>query len=163
MGINFWGVVYGVHCFLPGMVENGAGHIVNISSINGLVPIPYNGPYNASKFAVLGYTETLRSEVAHLGVGVTVVCPGLIRTNIAEDRRRGSESPGALPLLDDFTRRMARWGADPMTMARKIPPAIVKNRARVVAPWDAVLYQVLHTVAPGLFDRICRATVRRHA
>jgi len=163
MGVNFWGVVHGVHCFLPGMVENRAGHIVNISSINGLVPAPFNGPYNASKFAVLGYTETLRNEVAHLGVGVTAVCPGLIRTNIARDRRRGSESPVTLPLLDGFSRRMDRHGTDPGVLARKILQAVEKNRARLVTPWDAVLYRTLHAAAPGLYDRICRAMVRRYA
>ncbi len=162
MGINFWGVVYGVQCFLPGMLERGSGHIVNIASINGLVPIPFNGPYNASKFAVVGYTETLRNEVAHLGIGVTVVCPGLIRTNIAQDRRRGSESPGALPLLDAFAQRMARRGLDPVRLARKIPLAIAKNRARLVTPGDALLYRALHTAVPELFDRACRAVVRRY-
>ncbi len=162
MGVNFWGVVHGVHSFLPGMIRRGSGHIVNISSMNGLAPIPFNGPYNASKYAVLGYSETLRNELAHLGIGVTVVCPGLMRTNIAKDRRQGSETSKSLPLLDAFTRRMERRGRDPMNLARRIPPAILKNKSRLVAPYDAVLIAFFHHHARWLYDRICREFVRRN-
>ena len=82
VGINFWGVVYGTKAFLPYLKKEPEGHIVNISSINGIIPNPYNAPYCATKFAVKGFTETLSQEMRGTSVGVTCVHPGGIGTNI---------------------------------------------------------------------------------
>jgi NAD(P)-dependent dehydrogenase (short-subunit alcohol dehydrogenase family) len=87
MGINFWGVVYGCKFFLPHLLEASEGHIVNISSMFGLLGIPNQSSYCASKFAVRGFTEALRIELAKTKVGVTSVHPGGIATNIAAASR----------------------------------------------------------------------------
>jgi NAD(P)-dependent dehydrogenase (short-subunit alcohol dehydrogenase family) len=89
MGINFWGVVWGTQAFLPHLRKAGEGHIVNTSSLFGLMAVPTQGCYNASKFAVRGFTEALRQELdmEKCGVSATCVHPGGIRTNIAPSRR----------------------------------------------------------------------------
>lgn len=86
-GINFWGVVYGTMAFLPYLKKQFEGHIVNISSINGIMPNPNNGPYCAAKFAVKGYTETLAQEMYGTNIKVSCVHPGGIKTSIARNAR----------------------------------------------------------------------------
>jgi len=85
MGINFWGVVHGTQAFLPHLKASGDGHVINTSSLFGLMAVPTQGTYNASKFAVRGYTEALRMELEMEGCGVSATCvhPGGIATNIA--------------------------------------------------------------------------------
>jgi NADP-dependent 3-hydroxy acid dehydrogenase YdfG len=89
MGINFWGVVYGTKAFLPALIESGDGHLVNISSIFGMIAVPGQSAYNAAKFAVRGFTEALREELLIGGQPVKVSCvhPGGVRTNIARAAR----------------------------------------------------------------------------
>lgn len=89
IGINFWGVVYGTKEFLPYLKQSGDGHIINISSMFGLTAQPTQSAYNASKFAVRGFTESLRQELdlQNAGVSATCVHPGGIRTNIAKAAR----------------------------------------------------------------------------
>ena len=87
MGINFWGVVHGTKAFLPHLLQNNAGHIVNVSSIFGIISMPSQGAYNASKFAVRGFTEALRQELCSSKVVACCVHPGGIKTNIARAAR----------------------------------------------------------------------------
>jgi len=89
MGINFWGVVWGTQAFLPHLKKAGEGHIINTSSLFGLLSLPTHGTYNSSKFAVRGFTEALRQEldIENCGVSATCVHPGGIRTNIARDAK----------------------------------------------------------------------------
>jgi len=94
LGVNLWGVVHGTHVFLPLLEASGEeGHIVNTASIAGLMAGPGIGPYNASKFAVVGLSETLFHELADAGskIGVSVLCPGYVRTNIATSQRNRPE------------------------------------------------------------------------
>jgi NAD(P)-dependent dehydrogenase (short-subunit alcohol dehydrogenase family) len=87
--VNLWGVVHGLAAFLPVMVEASRGHIVNTASIAGLVPVRGNAPYAATKYAVVGLTETLQVELAEHApdVHVTVLCPGPVATRIFEAER----------------------------------------------------------------------------
>ena len=89
IGINFWGVVHGTKFFLPHLIASGDGHLVNISSLFGLVSMPGQSMYNASKYAVRGMTEAIREEMLIAGhkVGVTAVHPGGIKTAIARNAR----------------------------------------------------------------------------
>lgn len=93
MGINFWGVIYGCKVFLPVLMEQTAAHIVNISSVFGLVAPPEQTAYCASKFAVRGFTESLRHELEETNVRVSSVHPGGIKTNIARNSRIGEKTP----------------------------------------------------------------------
>ncbi len=89
VGINFWGVVHGTKEFLPHLIASGDGHVVNISSLFGLISMPGQSAYNATKYAVRGLTEALREEMLIAGhpVGVTAVHPGGIKTAIARNAR----------------------------------------------------------------------------
>jgi NAD(P)-dependent dehydrogenase (short-subunit alcohol dehydrogenase family) len=88
LGINLWGVIYGTKAFLPLMLEQREGCIVNISSVFGLIGFPLNGAYNISKFGVRGFTECLWSELEGTGVRAVCVHPGGIKTNIEKTARR---------------------------------------------------------------------------
>ena len=91
LGVNLWGVIHGIRAFLPGLLEQGEGHIVNTASMAGLVAPPGMGPYNATKYAVVAISETLHGELQMSGtdVGVSVLCPGWVNTRIHEsDRNR---------------------------------------------------------------------------
>jgi NAD(P)-dependent dehydrogenase (short-subunit alcohol dehydrogenase family) len=96
LGVNLWGVVHGISTFVPLFIEQGEGHVVNTASIAGLASAPFLGPYNATKQAVVAISETLFKDLQMLGapVGVSVLCPGFVRTRIAEsDRNRPSWAP----------------------------------------------------------------------
>jgi NAD(P)-dependent dehydrogenase (short-subunit alcohol dehydrogenase family) len=99
LGVNLWGVVHGIRSFVPLLVEQGEGHVVNTASVAGLVAPPFMGPYSASKHAVVAISETLLHELRFLGsdVGVSVVCPGWVRTRIAESERN---RPAPLAVTD---------------------------------------------------------------
>jgi NAD(P)-dependent dehydrogenase (short-subunit alcohol dehydrogenase family) len=93
MGINFWGVVYGCKVFLPLMIDQDEAHIVNISSVFGIIAPEEQSAYCASKFAVRGFTESLRHELADSNVSVTCVHPGGVKTNIVRNSRVGEHTP----------------------------------------------------------------------
>lgn len=104
MGVNFWGVVHGVQAFVPLLLEQGqGGHVVNTASMAGLVGMEWLGVYCASKFAVVGLSESLHRELKPLGIGVSVLCPMIVDTRINENsvrlRPAGLRVPGAEPLV----------------------------------------------------------------
>ncbi len=84
MGVNLWGPILTIRAFLPGMIERGSGHIVNIASLGGLVTMPTLSAYSTAKFGLVGLTETLQHELEPLGISVTLVCPGNIRTPVID-------------------------------------------------------------------------------
>lgn len=142
MGINFWGVVWGTQAFLPHLTASGEGHIVNTSSLFGLMSAPLNGSYNASKFAVRGYTEALRMEleVTRSCVSATCVHPGGVRTEIA---RRGRLDAGVASFTGQ-TLEAARATFDQMlnttsaeAAAQRILRGVVRNERRVLVGRDA--------------------------
>ena len=97
LGVNLWGVVHGIATFVPLLIEQGEGHVVNTASIAGLTTAPFLGPYNATKQAVVAISETLYKDLqiaGVTGVGVSVLCPGFVQTRIAEsDRNRPAWAP----------------------------------------------------------------------
>jgi len=93
IAINLTGVYNGVHYFLTGMQAAGGGHIVNTSSAAGLGGVPKAGPYSATKFAIVGLSESLRAELAESGIGVSVLCPGSVRTRLWRRRARSVGYP----------------------------------------------------------------------
>jgi NADP-dependent 3-hydroxy acid dehydrogenase YdfG len=136
MGINFWGVVHGSKFFLPHLIASGEGHLVNISSLFGLVSMPGQSLYNASKYGVRGMTEAIRQEmlIAKHPVGVTVVHPGGIKTAIARSART-SEKEDQAATADFFDKKLAR--TTPEKAAQVILKAVRKNTARVLVGLDA--------------------------
>jgi NAD(P)-dependent dehydrogenase (short-subunit alcohol dehydrogenase family) len=99
IGVNLWGVVYGLQAFLPGMVARNSGHVVNTSSVDGIVTVPNATSYNAAKHAVTALTETLFRELDAAGseVGVSVLCPGAVATNIVQSARHWPARLGPPP------------------------------------------------------------------
>ncbi len=94
LGVNLWGVIHGMRVFLPKLLAQGEGHIVNTASLAGLVATPFMGPYNASKFAVVAISETTFQELRLTGsdVGISVLCPAWVRTRIGESARNRPEA-----------------------------------------------------------------------
>lgn len=141
INVNFWGVVHGVKAFLPLLRRRGAGHIVNVSSINGLVPFVKQSPYNASKYAVLGLSETLMQELREDPIRVTCVHPGGIRTNIARNARGASADDAA------FFDKIAR--TPPAQAAEQIVRGIEEDRERVYVGVDAKVMSAFKRLAPS--------------
>lgn len=136
IGINFWGVVHGTKFFLPALIESGDAHIVNISSLFGLVSMPGQSMYNAAKYAVRGMTEALREEmlIARTGVGVTAVHPGGIKTAIARSARTSAKEDQAAT-AKFFDEKLAK--TTPEKAAEVIIRGIEKKQARVLVGLDA--------------------------
>jgi short-subunit dehydrogenase len=136
IGINFWGVVHGTKFFLPALIESGDAHLVNISSLFGLVSMPGQSMYNASKYAVRGMTEALREEmlISKTGVGVTAVHPGGIKTAIARSARTSAKEDQAAT-AKFFDEKLAK--TTPEKAAEVIIKGIEKKQARVLIGLDA--------------------------
>ena len=136
MGVNFWGVVYGVRTFLPHLVASGGGHIVNTASIAGLYP-GFAPAYDASKHAVVAITEQLYHMLrdAQMPVGVSCLCPGWVKTGIIESDRNWPEEFGPAPEVDpvaeisrNYVRRAIDEGAQPAAVADHVLAAIRDDR-----------------------------------
>lgn len=142
MDVNFWGVVHGTQAFLPHLRASGEGHVVNISSVFGLMAMPTQSAYNASKFAVRGYTESLRMELELEGVSVSATCvhPGGVATNIANAQRIAADAQRLTGLDVDAQRARARRLIDrttPDQAARQILAGVRRNARRVLVGPDA--------------------------
>jgi NAD(P)-dependent dehydrogenase (short-subunit alcohol dehydrogenase family) len=136
VGVNFLGVVNGTKEFLPHLIASGDGHLINISSLFGLISMPSQSAYNATKYAVRGFTEALREEmlIARHPVTVTCVHPGGIKTGISRNgRKTAHQDAAALDAL--FEKHLARMPAE--KAARIILTAGMKGQARVLVGLDA--------------------------
>jgi len=152
LGVNLWGVIHGVHHFLPHLIEAEESHIMSTASVAGLMSVPGLGPYNAAKYGVVAIMETLHLEMQrdrNADVGVSVLCPGVVRTNIAtaqrhrpdELRRQRRPRPeGEAPTeTADARRRNANLaaalqrGMDPAQVAAKVIEAMYERRFWVLS------------------------------
>lgn len=159
MNINFWGVVHGTQAFVPHLRASGVGHVVNISSVFGLMSIPSQSAYNASKFAVRGFSDALRMELEIEGapVSVTTVHPGGIKTSIAKNARVVSTGS-----VDEIAHRFERNAfTAPDTAARQIVRAIERNRRRALIGPDAILFDLVSRLPAPLAQRITIAATHR--
>ena len=153
MGINFWGVIYGTKAFLPHLKASGNGHIVNLSSVFGLVSVPSQSAYNAAKFAVRGFTDALRMELEIEGapVSATTVHPGGVKTNIARNGRMDESartiSGGGSP--DDFDRIAM---TTPEKAATDILLAVEHDRRRVVVGADGKAIDLASRLPTALYQ-----------
>jgi hypothetical protein len=157
MGINFWGVVYGIKEFMPHLKASGDGHIINISSIFGLGSQPSQGAYNASKFAVRGYTEALRQELdlQQCGVSATCVHPGGIKTNIAKAARMNDsmKSIGIDPKKgqQNFEKFLH---VTPDDAADAILNGVKKNARRVLIGAEAYAFDAMQRLLPTGYQKL---------
>ncbi|MBO9663322.1 SDR family oxidoreductase [Dokdonella sp.] len=164
MNINFWGVVHGTQAFLPHLKASGDGHVVNTSSLFGLLASPGASAYHAAKFAVRGFTESLRQELDLMNCGVSATCvhPGGIKTAIARNSRVDANvaALGVDPLksAQEFEKHFITTAA---AAARTILKAVRNNRRRVLVGPDAVVLDKIQRLFPSGYAAVVESLHRR--
>ena len=166
MNINFWGVVYGSKSFLPYLQQAPWGHIVNISSLFGLISTPNSSAYNAAKFAVRGFSESLRIELMMSNEHITVSCvhPGGIKTNIANSAREGKGFLGVasrmstLERKQQFNDKMARLTPD--QAAEIIIKGMLRKKGKILVGTDAKWLDRLQRLMPVGYQKIVKRVFR---
>jgi len=156
MGVNFWGVVHGVHEFLSELMRHGTdAHVVNTASVGGLVGMRNLGIYNAAKFGVVGLTEALRADMEGHGVGVSVLCPGVVRTSLTTSERNrpahltDEPSPSVADVAPESDAPPA--GTDPMDLAEQVLEAVRANQffINTHAEWQPLVGQRHQAIDAG--------------
>ncbi len=147
---NYLGTVNCTQAVLPGMLSRRQGSIVNVASIAGIMGYAGMGLYGATKFAVLGFTESLRNEVIDQGIRVSAVCPGTTETEFFVTAEKG-KAPAASRLI---------LAIPPDRVARTIMKAIHTGRPRLIVPWQAALYMHFKELMPRPAHWLMRATSR---
>lgn len=155
--INLWGVVNGCRAFLPHLEASGEGHIVNLSSVFGLLSIPSQSAYNIAKFGVRGFSDALRMEleISKSCVSVTTVHPGGVKTNIARSARQDPSTSTPTRKGQDIGEafdRIARTTAD--SAAAQILAGVERNRRRVVVGADGKALDLISRLPAGLYQRV---------
>lgn len=151
--INFWGVVHATRAFLPHLSRQTAAHIVNLSSLFGLIAPPGQTAYCAAKFAVRGFSESLRHELAMANspVRVSVVHPGGVATNIVRNSRMGSGVADNTRRVQSIERFEAMAITAPAVAAERIIVGIEKNAPRILIGRDAKFMDLLQRLLPGTY------------
>lgn len=161
LDINLRGTIAMTMAFLPHLIANPGAHVVNLSSLFGIVAPPAQAAYATSKFGVRGFSESLRHEMEPRGIGVTVVHPGGVRTNIAKNARVGALAPAS-----DVASGKAAFDRllrlPPEKAAAQILAAVAKRRPRLVITPEAKALDTLARLAPARYWRILRALDRSH-
>ncbi|HEX2656745.1 MAG TPA: SDR family NAD(P)-dependent oxidoreductase [Polyangia bacterium] len=157
LAVNFLGAVHTVLAVAPHMRSRGTGRIVNVASIGGKVAVPHLLPYDAAKFALVGFSEGLHAELARDGVSVTTVIPGLMRTGseaFAEPRTAGDKA------WFSVAARLPGLSMNPRHAARRIVAALARRDTEVVLGPPAKLLKLFHTVFPSLSQALLGFTNR---
>ncbi|MEO6656398.1 MAG: SDR family NAD(P)-dependent oxidoreductase [Pyrinomonadaceae bacterium] len=153
MGINFWGVVYGCKVFLPILQREDSAHIVNVSSVFGLIAPPEQTAYSAAKFAVRGFTESLRHELADSNISVSSVHPGGIKTNIVRNAKLGAEAPEEWKQqATKFFERVTQTSSE--EAAEVIVKGIKEKNPRILIGKDAKAISLISRLFPKGYLRI---------
>lgn len=166
--INMWGVIRGTRAFLPHLIESGDGHVVNISSLNGIMGYSGLTAYCTSKFAVRGFSEALRVELLteKQPVRVSVVHPGGVRTNISVDALGAAEAAGTL--TPEQVRRANAYEDKYLNMpasvaAKTIVDAVVKGKGRILVGRETRLIDALVRLLPSHYPRMVAVVQRKEA
>jgi NAD(P)-dependent dehydrogenase (short-subunit alcohol dehydrogenase family) len=163
VGIDLWGVINGCQAFIPRMKKQGGGHIVNVSSLAGLISAPRFAPYNVSKAAVVALTQTLKTELAPAGIGVTVVCPPVVKTNILENTLEMAgeidyDIAGEMELLKTA---MKASRITPEDIAAMTLRAVERNRLYVIPGVPLRLSWLNARIAPSFFYGLSALLAKR--
>jgi short-subunit dehydrogenase len=156
VGVNFWGVVHGCKAFLPHLRKRPEGHLVNVSSVFGLIGLPTQSSYCATKFAVRGFSEALWAELADSRIGVTVVHPGGVRTNIVRASRTADAAAKAR-MIETFERRALA----PEAVAEQIARGVERGALRVRVCRETYAVDWAKRLFPSAVHRLVRAGYRR--
>lgn len=155
MDINFWGVVNGVEAFLPLLEKSSAARIVNLSSLFGLMAVPSQAAYNASKFAVRGYSEAIRQDLRNSTVKVVTVHPGGVKTNIVRNGKHFDSLDGLETDMDTSAAMFAKIASTtPEQAAKIILNGMCKGKPRVLIGRDAIFLDKLQRLLPAIYDRL---------
>lgn len=163
MNINFWGVVYGTKAFLPHLIASGEGHIVNLSSVFGLISVPSQSAYNAAKFAVRGFTDSLRMELEIEGanVSVTTIHPGGIKTNIARNARMDASVLDVAGDPEKARRDFERaFITSPEKAAEQILAAVRRDRRRALIGPDAKAIDLVSRLPAAVYQTVLEKGAR---
>jgi NAD(P)-dependent dehydrogenase (short-subunit alcohol dehydrogenase family) len=140
MSVNVRGVINGVQTFVPRMIERkNGGHVVNTGSMSSFIALPRTGIYCATKMAIRGYTETLAAEIAEHGIGVSLLCPGPVNTNIHESvlsrppHLQNTGYYGADPEMFAYLKKVIEIGMEPETLAKHVLKAVEDNQLYILA------------------------------
>jgi NAD(P)-dependent dehydrogenase (short-subunit alcohol dehydrogenase family) len=144
--INFWGMVYGCHTFIPRMKEQGGGYIVNVASAAGLLCMLEMAPYNTTKAAVIALSETLVSELAPFNIGVTAVCPMFFNTHLLDDMRYTDEFETEFA---HTTFEYARMTAD--GVAQAVVKAVERRKLYIVPQASGKMFWMTKRMSPGFW------------
>ena len=160
MDVDFWGVVNGTKVFLPHLIESGDGHVINVSSIFGIFSVPGQAAYNAAKFAVRGFTEALRQEMALAKhpVKVTTIHPGGIKTGIARNMT-AAEGIDVDELAKTFDKKLA--STSPEKAAQIIMDGVRKNKARVLIGNDAKALDLIVRLTGSGYQRLFSGVIAK--
>jgi len=154
--VNLFGVVHGTMAAYGVMLRQGFGHIVNMSSMTGLMPTPLLTAYSTTKWAIVGFSTAVRAEAARLGVRVSVVCPGLVHTDMGEHNVYWNVRK------EDYLPRLPwRWMIQPDHAAKRILRGVERNQAVIVFPLSARAGWWLHRAFPGAFAPLMRIMLSR--
>jgi NADP-dependent 3-hydroxy acid dehydrogenase YdfG len=165
ININFWGVVHGTRAFLPHLSGRPAAHIVNLSSIFGIVAPPGQTAYCAAKFAVRGFSESLRHElaIANSPVRLSVVHPGGVLTNIVRNSRTGSGIADNARRAQSIERFDAMARTTPAAAAQRIILGIEKNQPRILIGGDARFMDLLQRFRPATYWAVLQKRIEKMA
>jgi len=154
MDINFWGVVYGSKAFLPYLQKVNDAHIINTSSIFGTIAVPSQSAYNASKFAVRGFTYAMRMELLDTHINVSCVQPGGVKTNIVRDSRYVAADNSAQTKEEFVASFDTMANLTPEQAAEKILKGVMKNKAQILVGNDALFASILERLAPVSYQKL---------
>lgn len=160
INVNLWGVIYGIHYFLPRMIAQGGGHIVNTSSGAGLTGLPTLAPYAATKFAVVGISEVMNIELRRHGIYTTALCPGIISTNIVRDSKIDIFNKKGECMKDSTVRFYAKRGTPPERVAKDVLRAIRKKRPVQPSPYHAYHLWIIKRISVRLYQAVARLIMR---
>jgi NAD(P)-dependent dehydrogenase (short-subunit alcohol dehydrogenase family) len=155
--VNLYGVIHGVHVFLPKLIAQGEGHIVNTASMGGLIAGPPEGLYCVTKFGIVGLSEALLLEVADQGVGVSVLCPGLTKTNLLESEQVRPETLKTGKQYDVTPPDVAS-GVDPNDIGQRVVDAVIDNELYIITHND--YREFIKMRFDGIIDAIDRHAER---
>ncbi len=161
VGVNLMGQIYGCRFFLPHMIRQGEGHIVNIASVSGFAALPLHVAYTVTKFGVMGLSEMLWAEARNHGVGVTVVCPGAVSTDIGFRSRNHYRNRKQRESQEHYASMLKKRGMAPEEAGRKILEAVARGKFLVLLGREAYLLYYLKRLAPMFCLRTASLVARR--
>jgi NADP-dependent 3-hydroxy acid dehydrogenase YdfG len=151
INVNLWGVIHGIECFVPEMIRAGkGGHIVSVSSTAGLIGLPWHAVYAGTKHALVGISEVLRYDLKKHGIGVSVVCPGAVNTELVQSAEIHASSGST----DKFRKIFLKFALTPEKVADIIMDAIRTRKFLVITSFDIKLLYFFKRSFPTLFHLI---------